>query len=335
MDRVGAERSAPVIQPPSGIAGATPALKADTPATAWRRRALSFNAGLLLVVTVITVGGLVSWAGAGDVLVLILGLQPGHLLLTTTLTLTLPLVHTWRFQAVLGAAGYNLDWQRAFGLTLGVWPISAVTPSKSGDLIKAYYLRREVPATATVGSLLAERAVDAGVVAALALVGSAFVGHRVITLASLLVIGALTAFFALAPWTTRLPLSPRWRERIDLLLSSTLALSRMPGVLALTVGLTLTNWLATIALSAVLFDGVGATVPLLYMLAGMPPALLAGLMPLTLAGMGTRDSAIILLFENYATVAQSLSVGILYAFFVRCLLSLIGLPFFMRLMKAG
>jgi uncharacterized membrane protein YbhN (UPF0104 family) len=323
-----------MIHPLSGTAETTPAV-ADTPAAVWRKRALSFNAGLLLVVTVIAVGGLVGWAGAGDVLVLILGLQPGHLLLAAMLTLMLPLVHAWRLQAVLGAAGYRIDWRRAFSLTMGVWPISAVTPSKSGDLIKAYYLRREVPATATVGSLLAERAVDAVVVAALALVGSIFVGHRVISLASLAVIGAFTTFFVLAPWTTRLPLSPRWRERIDLLLSSTLALSRMPGLLALTVGLTLINWLATISLTAVLFDGVGAAVPLLYMLAGMPPALLAGLMPLTLAGMGTRDSAIILLFENYATIAQSLSVGILYAFFVRCVLSLLGLPFFMRLMKAG
>jgi hypothetical protein len=72
---------------------------------------------------------------------------------------------------------------------------------------------------------------------------------------------------------------------------------------------------------------VGAAVPIQVVTASLLPAMFAGLLPLTLAGMGPRDSALIFLFEGYATGAQSLSVGLLYAFFFRWLLSLLGLPF--------
>jgi glycosyltransferase 2 family protein len=80
---------------------------------------------------------------------------------------------------------------------------------------------------------------------------------------------------------------------------------------------------------------VDANVPLLYTFAALPPALFAGLMPFTLGGMGTRDSVIMLLFEGYATTAQSLTVGILYSFFGRWLLSILGIPFLQRLIKEG
>jgi uncharacterized membrane protein YbhN (UPF0104 family) len=95
------------------------------------------------------------------------------------------------------------------------------------------------------------------------------------------------------------------------------------------------NWVVTVFIAWILFHAVDAKVPLLYTFAGLPPALFAGLMPFTLGGMGTRDSVIMLLFEGYATSAQSLTVGILYAFFGRWLLSILGIPFLQRLIKEG
>jgi hypothetical protein len=257
------------------------------------------------------------------------------MILATLLTLTLPVVHAWRFRTVLNAISYTVSWERSFHLTMAAWPVSSITPSKAGDLIKAYYLRKDVPATVSAGSLLAERAVDVAVLSAMSLVGSAFFDRPAITVFSGMILLGIAAVFVLAPLTRRFKLKPAWRQRVDLVLSSTYALTRSPSLLAATIGLTLLNWVTTVLIAWILFQAVEADVPLLYTFAGLPPALFAGLVPFTLGGMGTRDSVIMLLFEGYATSAQSLTVGILYAFFGRWLLSILGIPFLQRLIKEG
>ena len=301
----------------------------------WRNRGLLIRVGIFIVVTGAIVAGLVGWVGARDVVSLIAGVSAPPMILATVLTLMLPAVHAWRFRTVLNAIGYKVSWQRAFHLTMAAWPVSSITPSKTGDLIKAYYLRKEVPATVSAGSLLAERAVDVAVLGAMSLIGSAFFDKPAITAFSGLILLGIIGFFVVAPWTRRFRLKPAWRERLDLILSSTYALSHSPTLLAATIGLTLLQWVATVLTAWILFQAVRADVPLLYIFAGLPPALFAGLMPFTLGGMGTRDSVIMLLFEGYSSSAQSLTVGILYAFFGRWLLSILGIPFLQRLIKEG
>lgn len=301
----------------------------------WRNRGLLIRISIFMVVTGTIVAGLIGWVGARDVASLITSVSPAPMVLATLFTLTLPAVHAWRFRTVLNAIGYDISWKRSFHLTMAAWPISSITPSKAGDLIKAYYLRKEVPASVSAGSLLAERAVDVAVLGAMSLIGSMFFDRPAITIFSGLILLGIVGFFVVAPWTRRLPLKPAWRQRVDLVLSSTYALSRTPSLLAVTIGLTLFNWITTVLVAWILFQAVEADVPLLYTFAGLPPALFAGLMPFTLGGMGTRDSVIMLLFEGYATSAQSLTVGILYAFFGRWLLSILGIPFLQRLIKEG
>lgn len=299
----------------------------------WQNRRLLLQMGFVLIVTAAVVAGLVAWAGAEGVLGLIFGVQAGHLLAATLLVLLVPIVHAWRFRAVLVATGYPVCPWRAFVLTMATWPVGAITPSKSGDLLKAYYLRREVPAAVTMGTVLAERMVDVAVWGVVAMIGSMLFSHLGIIAFSAAVLGGVLAFFLLAPQARRLPLKHSWLERIDRLLSSTYALFRLPRLLATTIGLTVVNCLVTVLVTAILFDAVGARVPFFYTLAGLPPAMFAGLLPFTIGGMGTRDSVLILLFEGYATAAQALSVGILYAFLFRWLLSCLGLPFLQRLTR--
>jgi hypothetical protein len=76
-----------------------------------------------------------------------------------------------------------------------------------------------------------------------------------------------------------------------------------------------------------LFGGVGAVVPLGFTVAALPVVLFVGLLPITFAGMGTRDSAMLVMFFAYATQAQILAVGLLYTFFGYWLLALVGFPF--------
>ena len=291
--------------------------------------------GLVIVVTVGVLLSLAHWAGTTDVASLVRDLSARSLLVAALLTLTLPVSHAWRLQAALAAANHRLKFGRALRLTLAVWPISSLTPAKSGDLAKAYYLRNEIPVTVTAGALLAERAVDLAVWGALSLAGSLAFRQTIIALFSAAVLGGIFTFiFVLAPRAERLPIPAAWRDRLRLLLWSARSIAQRPRLLVVMVGLTLINCATTVLVTAVLFEAVGVSVPLAFVTAAILPAMFAGLLPFTLAGMGTRDSVLIIVFAAYASAAQSLSVGLLYAFFFRWLLSLLGLPLLQQLGKA-
>lgn len=82
-------------------------------------------------------------------------------------------------------------------------------------------------------------------------------------------------------------------------------------------------WLFTLAL--------GAEVPLISALALAPLAILAGLLPLTFAGVGTRDAALIFLFRPFMDAGTGAALGLLCT--LRYLLpALGGLPFFAGLL---
>ncbi|NJL29669.1 MAG: UPF0104 family protein, partial [Thermoanaerobaculia bacterium] len=84
-------------------------------------------------------------------------------------------------------------------------------------------------------------------------------------------------------------------------------------------------WLFTFAL--------GAPVPYLANLALAPLAICAGLLPLTLAGIGTRDAALIFLYRPYLDPATGAALGWLCT--ARYLvLALAGLPFVHRYLGA-
>lgn len=77
-------------------------------------------------------------------------------------------------------------------------------------------------------------------------------------------------------------------------------------------------WMFTIA--------IRTTVPFLANLALSPLAILAGLMPLTFAGVGTRDAALIFFYKPYMSEAAGAALGVLCT--LRYVLpALMGLPF--------
>jgi len=93
--------------------------------------------------------------------------------------------------------------------------------------------------------------------------------------------------------------------------------------------LTVVKWLVVFVQIKILFGGVGADISYGLVATALPIAIFVGLLPITLGGMGTRDSAMIVLFSGMATVPQIIAVGLLYAFFGYWLFSVIGI-FFMR-----
>jgi uncharacterized membrane protein YbhN (UPF0104 family) len=258
------------------------------------------------------------------------------LLIAMLLTALFPVMGALRWRVVLKLLGYPISLLLAFRLIMAAWPVGVVTPSKSGDLIRAYYLKDDVPPALTLGAVLAERALDVLTLLVLSAAGAAVFGSTVVLVVSAgcLAAGLIVLGF-LITYRGPLPVPARFQSKIQDMLLAFRALVAHPGALALASFYTGFNWLLSIFQTWILFLALGNPVSLAFTSGALPLAIFAGLLPVTISGMGTRDGALVLLYRGLAPAEVSLGVGLLYTFFGYWLLSLAGLPFLRKAFPKG
>lgn len=256
-----------------------------------------------------------------------------HLFAAALLTLSFPVLSALRWQIILRTSGNEISFSRCLLIIVGIWPISAISPSKIGDLLKIYSVRKSFDALTVAGSIILERTFDIISLAAFGLFGGIFFHNMHIIFISLIVVFGVIAVFFLVRINIPFPGRKKVQEKINQLFLSVNKISKNTFVLSLILLLTLVNWFASILQTKILFDGVGANVSLGFISAALPIAIFIGLLPITIAGMGTRDAAMISLFAPFATSHTILAVALLYSFFGYWLLSIIGIPFIKKALK--
>jgi len=260
--------------------------------------------------------------------------DPRLLAVAASFTLWMPVLSALRWRRMLSALGYDVSFGDCFCMIMAAWPMGTITPSKTGDLIKAYYLKDRLPVSPVLGSVLAERTMDVLVLLVLALSGCLlFQRWSLAAVAG----GALAASLALIGLLLylRIPVPERFQSKVEPMLRTLRLLTRSPALLGWVVLFTVLNWFASILQMVFAYLALGARVPVLYAAGALPLAIFVGLLPLTLSGMGTRDSAIIFLFARYASSDISLGVGIIYSLLGYWIPSIIGLPFLQRALPRG
>lgn len=257
-------------------------------------------------------------------------------------TIPLTLATAWRFAALSSgsvAAGESLR------LILAASTLNMVLPSKMGDLAKAWILRRD--GTMSGGRALAlvvlEKLLDLWSLVAVGAIALAVTrpalpgGEAGLGLALLVLWGASVGLLlpmlagrrALAPLlmvskplgklnTKLTALVEDWDALIGWFwLNPARALSMLAGSLILWVGHMVQIWLFTSAIG---------DVPLALTMAFAVIAILAGLLPFTFAGVGTRDAALVVLFAPYLDAGGAALLGLCAT--LRYLIPAIaGLPF--------
>jgi len=216
-------------------------------------------------------------------------------------------------------------------------PLTSITPSKSGDVIKAYYLKDKIPASKTIGSVITERMFDVLTLVLFSLIGMTFCKKYELAFIALIILICIIAIFLLARagFDFRLPIKSSWNEKIQNLILSMKLLTKDKRAFFYIFSYSILIWFISIVQAVMFFYALGINVPLLFTIANIPIAIFIGLVPVTLGGMGTRDAAIIFLFSEYATPSELLGVGILFSVFRYWLISLIGIPFMRKMMKTG
>ncbi|MFN8547531.1 MAG: lysylphosphatidylglycerol synthase transmembrane domain-containing protein [Candidatus Eisenbacteria bacterium] len=253
------------------------------------------------------------------------------LLAAAAVSLLFPTLSALRWRRVLKALGYVVPYRDCFDMIMAAWPMGTITPSKTGDFVKAYYLKERVPVTLVLGSVLAERLFDVLVLLLLAALGSMLHAqwHYVLLAGGGFLVGLLGIFALL---TLRLPVPKKFEPKVEPMLRALRVIFASPELLLAVTLYTVLNWFASIAQLVLCYAALGSPVPILFAMGALPLAIFAGLLPFTLSGMGTRDSALIFLFLPYAPHDVSLGVGLLYSLFGYWIPAVIGLPFLRRAM---
>lgn len=267
-------------------------------------------------------------------------------------------VSIWRWRSM--ASHFTpMTWRNAAGLILAGQAMNVVLPSKMGDLAKGVFLHRSgaLDLARATNLVVFEKMLDLASLCLLAVVGVgaayAFgVPHEdpvvfaaLAGLTGALGLAILTVVVCLyfvptrsLPFYDRLVAAlgskPKLKPLHDLFASSHEVMSLLQAkharrglICAASVGL----WALHMLQIRFFFAALGLEPPLLAYWSLMPLAIFAGLLPISLFGVGVRDSAIIFLFAPYHPAAALAGVG-LYVNLRYIVPALTGLPFLGRYM---
>jgi len=268
-----------------------------------------------------------------SVLNVLLSSDPLWLVIALLLSLSVVAVVAKRWQTLLKILGYDLRYKESLYLILGALPLTSITLAKTGDVIKAYYLKDKVPPSKTIGAVVVERTFDILSLTLLSLIGMLFCQRYELASIAFIILVCIVVIFILAHFTFRLPIKNSWNERIQNLLLPLRLLTGHKTSFCFVFFYSLLIWFISIVQTMTFFYAVGTNVPLLFTVANIPIAIFIGLIPITLGGMGTRDAAIIFLFSEFTTPENLFGVGILFSIFRYWLLSLIGIPFMRKMVN--
>ncbi len=288
------------------------------------------RAGLLIGLSALILYLLLRQIDAAVVWGLLKASPKGHLVWVGLLALVFPITAALRWQLILRSTGYRVAFRRSLVIVVGLFPASALSPARAGDLLRVHSLRGELRPAVVAGSVLAERALNILVLGVLAFGGGLWFGEQLIVGVSAAVIAMVAGSLLLVRLEYRLPVGDRLKGVIRDLMTSMRLLGESRVRLGLVLLLTGVHWSIAIVQTRILFDAVGASVGIGFVAAALPIALFAGLVPVTVGGMGTRDSAFVVLFAPVTESAQALTVSLLYSFFAVWLLAILGIPFIRR-----
>jgi hypothetical protein len=248
-----------------------------------------------------------------------------YLAVATLIILLTSLISARKWQVILKAIDHNIKFTDSFNIIMATYPVSATTPAKAGDLIKAHYLKNSIPSSQIIGAVVTERLIDIVVLSLYSLVGAIILKNQLILIIALSII-FLIPLLLITINKIKIPFL-NWQNRINNFSLVSKVFFKKPQKLLPVIFYSLMLWLFLIISVKVLFLSFGINIPFLYMITAFPMAVFIGLIPITIAGMGTRDSAIIYLFSFWAGPSICLGVGLLYSLIAYWLLALLGLPF--------
>ena len=303
------------------------------------RRKLALKSLAIIVVTAVLIFVLVRFlSGTDQLLAAAAAARWEYIWAPIALTGVNVLVASYRWLKIVEAMGYQVPYGQGMRAILAAFPVSVVTPARAGDLLRAVHIRDRVPIVAGVGSALAEKVVDVNSLCLLALIGAAARGHWLFMgLAAGMLLGLYLVVFLLVRYRgvmLRFGFINKRAEKFENLFAAFDALVAKPRYLIQVAFLSLAAWVNVLVSVYLLLWISGASMSFLFVVSAWPLAVFVGLVPVTMAGMGTRDAAFIYLATIGGAVqistTETLLATMTYTLVTAWLVSAVGLPYMIR-----
>lgn len=266
----------------------------------------------------------------------------GWLLLVLALTALLPLLSALRLKLLM-PTDVTLGMVNSLKLVLAANALNTALPAKMGDFIKAYFMRQKgyLSGPAATAVVIFEKAAE--LISLLSLCSIGFIFYPEIDLRLSLIglsIGTFVVLFTACVYSRVFlqvlaalfrPLTPRrYRSIAEKLYETWCSMQehyvQHPMQIARVLGVSLATSFLQLSQVWVFIWCLHAYVPYTVNLALTSLAVLVGFLPVTFAGIGARDAALIAFYGKMAGPSTAAALGILLT--VRMvLLGLAGVPF--------
>lgn len=262
-----------------------------------------------------------------------------YILLALLLFVPIPLLQVIKWDYILQKQGIKVRFKDLFKLQIISMFYGEVTPGRLGTLIKIPYLCKKTkkPASECSSSVIIDRLFDLIAVALFAALGAIivlkkFAGFFYFSLAVFLGLLVATAIFtnrktsyAFLRIIFRFLVPERHKEKAKI--SFDKFYGNLPSLAKLTPAflITILLWLIIYTQSYLVALAFSVKVPYLYFITTFAIVTVVSLIPITLAGLGTREAILLTLFKPYNIASENI-VGFSILFSVICLFiySLVG-----------
>lgn len=243
-----------------------------------------------------------------------------------------------RWHLIVSTMGYNVSYGRILYAMLATWPLALITPSRASDILRAWAIRDKVPLAQGAGTVISEKIIDLQSLGIYTLLGSLFSGLWLWGATALAALFSL--WFLVYLLLTRLDwiLSWKWLQKRSEMLRRFFQvfteLKNQPRRFFLICGFSLLGWAGAIGITTSLLWIFRANIPTSQVVTLWPIALFLAYIPITLAGMGTRDAVFISLVwissQTMPNQSNLLAGTFTYALVTTVYPSILGLPLMFR-----
>ncbi len=256
--------------------------------------------------------------------------DPALLALAACLILLVPFFTACRWLGVVRAQSKeHIPYTLALRACMAANVMNSFLPSKAGDMAKVIYVRKRLGLVSGIGTVIVERMSDLFMMGILGLIGYFYSGKS-----SGLIVGVLLLAFVLGIFLTaffipfeKLPLPSSIQNALKSIRSVAVKWISSPANVLLTTGGALGTWILMGSTLCTLEAAIAANPQPGATLAAYPVAVLAGMLPVTVSGIGTRDAAFVALLSSHMLIEEAGFIALSYTVLAYWFIAAVSTPF--------
>lgn len=260
--------------------------------------------------------------------------KPLIILAILIIFLTMP-VSALRWKTLIKSAGYEVSYKTVFINFLSNVPFAKIIPANIGDLGRAVHLKKEVPISVNMGIILLENFLDILILIIFMLISGLIFKIKTAAIISLIALFFIALIIILSFFALKINLfNEKWKEKITNFIKILADLPKKPFLFYSSIVYSILSCALILICFKIIFYALNINVPFLYIFANQPTIIFLGLAPITISGIGIRESMMLIAYQSIAASPIILTAGLIYSFSAAILLPLICLPLlFIKLWK--